>query len=845
MVRTLRSHRRLFAAAIVAVTMAFIAVAPGLPWKAAQAAVTGMGQTTCAPSGANGTTCTGTFGGDTAWDPVNLVPISARPAVTVSQTSNLTYQTVRVSWSNFTPGDISDYGVGIYECRGAVNDAGQVVPTEAPNLSWFDSQGLLLPDDVYKGGPGNTGKGSCYHARSDVQAWSGAANAGWFQTLADGTGQATIAVETAFENKWLGCDRTHPCWLVVVPNWGGDHIGLENYDAQGLPTPNCADHNLDTDFVSDTAGNASIAKHCSWNDRIMVPLNFSETPSECPSGTDAFASEGSPLLARAMAQWRTAWCEGADGLHFNYDGSLNEYQARDAFLHGAGALTSSLDLAMVTRPVPADAASASQRKFTYAPLANSSIAIAYYLDDPNTYRPITGIKLNARLVAKMLTQSYTMGFTDQCDAALTPAPLCDPAVAGNPRTILADPEFLALNPQVAGIDFTLAATGGLLPTVVAGNSDLTYELTRWIAADPDAAAFLSGADDGHGMHVNTNYRGIAYPLDQFQALDPGFTKEFPNPGGVPSELWGMQSTWFPKAGLSNVADTLVQGKSTAVNYAGYPPPTGGSYVHAALPATAPGQRALFAVVAGADAAAFDFPTAQLKNNAGQYVAPTLESMGAAVNAYQTNDDGITQHANVASTDPKAYPLTATSYAVVPTCGLPAEHAAAVTRMLNDAASSRQVYGTGAGQLGVGYLALTSSQKTQTSTAAGKVGTGDCASAPPSNGNPTGNSGTGGGNNANHTTGATTAAGSATPNSGSRPSASSSASAAANPSTRAAGDIHPDAVGLMRYTLPVLLIVGGLLAVAGPVTYVLGRTGAGLSLANGTRAAFDWLFGWMR
>ncbi|MEV6925584.1 hypothetical protein AB0M46_13940 [Dactylosporangium sp. NPDC051485] len=844
MVRTLRSHRRLFAAAIVVVAVAFVAVAPGLPWPSAQAAVTGTGHTTCAPSGTNGMTCTGTFSGDTAWDPVNMVPISAPPTVTVNQTSELTYQSVRVSWTNFTPGDTSDYGVGIYECRGAVNDAGAVVPTEAPNLSWFDSQGLLLPDDVYRGGVGNTGKGSCYTARDDVQAWSGAANAGWYQTVADGTGQANIALETTFENKWLGCDRTHPCWLVVMPNWGGDHIGLENYDPQGRPTPNCADHNLDTDFVSDTAGNESIGKFCSWNDRIMVPVGFSETPSECPTAPDAFASEGSPLLARAMAQWRTGWCEGSNGLHFNYDGSLNEYQARDAFLHGAGALTSTLDLAMVTRPVAADAIGDSKRKFTYAPLANSSIAVAYYIDDPNTYKPITGIKLNARLMAKMLTQSYTMGFTSKCDAALTPAPFCDPAVAGNPKNILADPEFLALNPQVAGLDFTYSITGGLLPTVVAGNSDLTYELTRWIAADPEAAGFLGGADDGHGMHVNTNYRGVAYPLDQFQALDPGATQEFPNPGGVPSELWGMQSTWFPKAGLNNVASTLVQGKSTAVNYTGYPPPTGGSYVHAAMPVAGPGFRALFAVVSGADAAAFDFPTAQLKNAGGQFVAPTPESMGAAVNAYQTNDDGITQHANVTGTDPKAYPLTVTSYAVVPTCGLPADHAAAVTRMLNDVASSRQVPGTGAGQLGVGYLPLTSAQKTQTTTAAAKVGTGDCVSAPPPTSNPTS---TAGGHT--NTTSTTTPAGTATatPNSGSRPSGSASAStsAFANPSTRAAGDVHPDAVGLMQYTLPVLLVVGGFLAVAGPVTYLLGRVGAGPGLAAGARAAFEWLFGWMR
>ena len=133
------------------------------------------------------------------------------------------------------------------------------------------------------------------------------------------------------------------------------------------------------------------------------------------------------MLARAVAQWQPGWCQGSGGLTFNYDGSVDEYQARQAFLTGSGSLTSSLGLAMVSRPPDAAASTASGRRFTSAPLANSAIAIAYYVDNPSTKQPITDLKLDARLLAKLLTQSYALGY-GTCDASRTPGATCDPAV---------------------------------------------------------------------------------------------------------------------------------------------------------------------------------------------------------------------------------------------------------------------------------------------------------------------------------------------------------------------------------------------------------------------------------
>lgn len=816
----------------------------------ANAGVTGLGQTNCVSAG-TGTTCTGTFGGDLAWNTTTKAqnPASQPPVVTVAQTGDLTYQTVHVTWSNFTPSNGDYYKVGLYECRGAVDASGAVVPTAAPSLSWKDpSIGSSASTKEYQA------QGSCYSPDSDANGWSGAANDGVYPTTSNGTGQADFAIQTAFENGWLGCDDKHPCWLAVVPNWGGKQF------VSGLNTA-CATHTSDTStFGGAFAQSKAIAYPCSWADRIMVPLGFAPTPSECPIKDASFASEGSPLLARAVSQWQPGWCQGAHGLTFGYDGGVDEYQARQSFLGGSGSLTSSLGLAMVSRPPDAAAATASGRKFTYAPLANSAIAIAYYVDNPSTKTPITDLKLNARLMAKLLTQSYALGYGSygSCGASGAASGTCDPAVLGNPTTIFSDPEFQALNPQYDGVNLNgddNATVGGFLPLVVAGNSDLTYELTRWVDSDPDAAAFLAGQPDPWGMRVNTNYRGSDYPVDQFQAQDPGLTIP-PDPGNPQgSESQTMQSSWYPVAGMANVGGHLVSYRTSgternasctlgdpsvcATAHAGW--------TYAPLQTEHFGQRALFAVVPESDAAAFAFPTAQLPNAAGQYVAPTTASIGAGVSDYLTNPDKITQYANDGSTDPKAYPLTISSYAMVPTCGLPASQATAISTALTDMAGTGQLYGTAPGDLAPGYLALTKAQKAQTATAANQVGTQSCTSAPLDTtvSGHTGNDvkADGGGTGTAPAGGAgSTAAPSSPPDGGAGPGSSPSA----QPSTRNAafGSASGDSAGWSRVMLPVLLALGGALGLGGPLVYLVGRTGgwaaAWTRIRGGPGALWDWL-----
>ena len=126
--------------------------------------------------------------------------------------------------------------------------------------------------------------------------------------------------------------------------------------------------------------------------------------------------------------------------------------------------------------------------------------VAFQIDDADG-KPVTDLKLNARLVAKMITASYRSGGNE--------------AVINNPVNIFRDPEFKALNPDVT---FPGGAPGNH-PLILGDTSDTTRALTRWLASDPDAAAFINGAPDPWGMTVNTNYRAVPLPFDNFPLLD--------------------------------------------------------------------------------------------------------------------------------------------------------------------------------------------------------------------------------------------------------------------------------------------------------------------------------------
>jgi hypothetical protein len=710
------------------------------------------------PAAATGCTGSGTtVTGPNLWDPTanggKGGPLPSASCVTVNQTTSLVNQEVQVNWANFTPSTNTPYGpsstiypVMIAECAGA---------TPASSAACYGATNGGVTGGSGPDGPMNTA---------------------YATTAPDGTGQANVLINTVQENQFLGCDQNHACSLVVVPAQGGNVLASP---------PNCADHSEDRVFAIGQLDFGATYNTCSWADRIVIPLSFAPTPGVCPIKNAAFTTAGSPMLDRAMSSWVAGLCTGSHGLTIQYNPFVPEPLAVQ---EAAGGLT---DVALTTRPASVQGI-VTTRKYLYAPVGVSAVSVAYWVDDPVTGLPVTGIKLDQRLLLKLITQSYN--FQNEgvpCGAQPPPVGIgCDNAVDGNPQTLFADPEFTSLNPGVQPVQGLGAAFQ--VPTVQSGHSDMTWFVTRWIAANSDAASFLAGQFDPYGMHVNTDYEsgsagGVQYPTDAFTAQD-----SYP-------VIQHRYSPVFPLQAAANFqAENWEPGTSWEKDQTGNFPKD---------PIQPPGQRALFAILDEGDSAAFRFPVAAIPNATGSYVLPTNSAMSAALQGMQSDGSG-TQQVNLTSTNKAAYPLTMVIYAMVPTSGTPRKTAAAIAKFLDFAAGAGQKQGVQPGQLPPGYLPLPASMAATTRKDATAV---------------------------LHQTGATT-----TPKTTTNPGLGSGSSSAAPSATTSPGGsvslpgvspsnggqpismvpvAHVSPATITRYALPALLILGGLAALAGSSSLV--------------------------
>jgi hypothetical protein len=686
--------------------------------------------------------------GKDMWDPAANRKFTHPAWVAVSQVGNLVNQVVQITWRNFTPSSEvtydpvgTDYPVMVAECTGTH-------PTRQSQCFGATNGGVQASLSQY--GPENTS---------------------YATTSPNGTGLADIQLLTAAEAPQLGCNKGHACSLVIEPSQGGNVF----------ETPaDCNDHSEDTG-LSDV-GEIAFSHYgtCSWKDRIIVPLRFAPTPTDCPVRNPDFSVIGSPMLERAMSSWQAALCSISDPLSIQYDSAQNEPLARTDFTAGTD------DVALTTLPA---GSGTSAHPFVYAPVAVSAESVAYWVDNPATGKPITHLKLDARLVAKLLTQSYNFDF-EACGKGVIPTKGlgCDNAVDNDPVSLFADKEFQQLNPNLASV-----GDGFQIPTVLSGASDMTWELTRWVAADKEAKAFVDGSFDPWGSHVNTDYLDMQLPTNTLNAMDP-----FPP----------VAHRYVPYFPLSQVAQYQVDDWYPATDWQ---PDVNGNYDK--LEPEIPGNRALFAIIDQGDAAAYDLPVAALQNAAGRYVAPTDASMSAALNDMTTASNHITQQVSLTAgvsgktaakkalnaEIKRAYPLTMVIYAMVPTGGIGKNKAAKIAQWLDFVANQGQQPGTAPGQLPPGYIPLTAKMRAQTLAAATDVldqtGNKKKAKAKPS---------------------ATASAATPTPT----PSSSSSTG------TVSLGyDSNPTAAGVARYAVPVLLVAGALLAVAGSIALAVGRGGS--------------------
>lgn len=555
-------------------------------------------------------------------------------SVTVSKASGLVNQTLLVSWQGFRPssesrlanaGDSLDTNterpVRVYQCRtadpqsssdcyGSLGFRGIEATGDnpaIPPISPFTYPGQQNSFDATPDGPAN---------------WQDNV------TRADGTGEVSVQVFTKRESAALGCDADVPCSIVVVPNYGRPNGATEDQ--------------MDAPWA--------------WARRTVVPLSFLPVKDACPLSGAALRIEGSPMVGSTLASWRGRTCTLAtDAVTLDYT-AIGEPQTRGDVASG----TSNVGLVID----PLDKAEAKAAGIVYAPVSVTGLVVAFQIDDADG-KPVTDLKLNARLVAKMITASYRSGG--------------NPAVLTNPVNIFRDPELKALNP---GVDFPSGAPGNH-PLILGDTSDTTRVLTRWIASDPDAAAFINGTPDPWGMTVNTNYRAVPLPFDSFPLLDQLMSDTYAPIQEL--EALARQVSIAQHPGATNVVED-------GVNVAIKPPRQN------------PGRREVIGIIDAASAARFRLATAALQNASGAFVEPTDASMLAAIAHAKIGKDGVTRAVDLADKDAASYPLTIQVSAALSVKAPQAERTE-MARFLSYVADAGQVSGDEVGQLPAGHAPL--------------------------------------------------------------------------------------------------------------------------------------------
>ncbi|MER6799772.1 hypothetical protein, partial [Amycolatopsis mediterranei] len=314
------------------------------------------------------------------------------------------------------------------------------------------------------------------------------------KTRLDGGGEVDFEVQTALESYGLGCGTVvngspRSCWLVVVPR-GTTEVDGSTVGGDNRPQ-------LDSSPLS--ASN--------WASHISIPLKFQPVGAACPIGAAERPTSGDEFLSDAVLRWQPKLCSGG-GTVFGFT-QVPDGVARQTVV------SDNPGLAFLRDPVPADQVT---RPLVYAPVALSGLSVAFITErqsagegvvPPAIWQrdgeQIADLNLTPRLLAKLLTQSYVLSL-----------PVRQDYLKGNPDSLTADPEFVALNPEFTDSGRLMSIVDALVPTV---DMDATTALWRWIAADKDATDFLNGVPDANGMKVNPNFKGLKLPVSNFPKAD--------------------------------------------------------------------------------------------------------------------------------------------------------------------------------------------------------------------------------------------------------------------------------------------------------------------------------------
>lgn len=518
-------------------------------------------------------------------------------------------------------------------------------------------------------------------------------------TRLDGTGETRFEVRSTTENGSLGCSDRTPCSIVVIPIMGlsCDQTPSRPLNAGCRKTGRFepGSSNFAGQGVDDAVSPKYWWSESNWSNRITVPITFGPPPNVCDLLDERapVGFFGSELMRQASLQWAPAYCLRKDRFRFQHNVMPDEaaFTIMDQDQGPAAFVSSGHE---TSGPVG------------YAPTAVTGFAVSYVIDRPGNAGEERSLRLNARLLAKLLTQSYPASIAGRKH----------PGMETNPLSVNLDPEFQALNPGLDLLDREEAA----VVMNLSESTDVLTALTTYIDADPEASAFVSGTPDPWGMKVNPSYRGIELPVAEWPLKDT-FTIETAQAClQANNDVPYLTRLAAPVTTFAKITDALLdswplaQTRCTGLGDDQFP------YVLSRADRQGVGSRFLIGITTLADAERAGLDTAALQTNpvkpggrftsadGRRFVAPDRSSMAAAVTLARQEKRG--QPFAIAARDlqrtPAAYPGTLVVYTAAKTQGLPKDRAALVAGFIRTATTEGQRPGSGNGFLPRGYLPIT-------------------------------------------------------------------------------------------------------------------------------------------
>ena len=218
---------------------------------------------------------------------------------------------------------------------------------------------------------------------------------------------------------------------------------------------------------------------------------------------------GSPMLLRAMNQWRAVSLLGSES-------DDHHLQRRDHRTSGRRGLAARPWRHRADdRPGPVKLAESTRTRTLRSPYRRCPSPTGWITR--STGQPVRNLKLNQRLLAKLLTQSYNFRQLGCGQASRRRESAATARSTATRSTSSPIREFQRLNPKVRHpVGF-----GGGVP----GSDRRVRSQRHDLGSDqvdreqPRRRRLHEGQFDQWGMHVNTNYLGLKYPIDSFTGQD--------------------------------------------------------------------------------------------------------------------------------------------------------------------------------------------------------------------------------------------------------------------------------------------------------------------------------------